>query len=156
MIFIFDAGGYYLCFNFLQNSIKREVREGIEHGLKDDELVLIRVPLDSGQDITWIRQGKEFRYKGEMFDVVKVKTVGEEIHYYCINDSKEQHLIAGFNHNTKKNNDKRMKYSFFFQYLPPPLTLFSDNRMVDFIYPCLVWQYKSNSPDIHSPPPRTV
>lgn len=156
MIFVFDAGGYYLWFSLLQNNIHIEVRQEIEKGLKDDELVLIKVPANSDQGIEWIKPGQEFRLNKEMYDVVRSATVGKEKYYYCLNDAKEKKLIAGFTSKSKKNSDKRIRYSFSFQYVPIQFNLNSNINIVNFIYPSFVWQYKSNTPDIHSPPPKTI
>jgi hypothetical protein len=59
----------------------------------------------------WTEGVKEFRYKNEMYDVVKSVTNKNKITYFCLRDNDEKNLNILFNELVKKNqdNDKKAK-----------------------------------------------
>ena len=140
----------------LRYNIQKEIRKEIKSGLKDDELTLIIESNDKKSDLQWIETGKEFRYKGEMFDVVRVKIKNEKKYYYCINDTKEKELIANFNkhHNSKKDNEKRIKRMLNNYYFPQHSFYLINTYVSDFVYVPFDFHNKSNVIDILSPPPK--
>jgi hypothetical protein len=154
-VFLFDLGGYYLLFCIWQNNTRKEIRQEIRNGLKEDDLSLIIVSINEVSGISWIESDKEFRYQGDMYDVVKIKIHNQKKYYYCIRDINEKQLIANYNknHSSKKETGKRIK-EFKYQYIPLKISL------TDLIYPVdlttneIAVLYKSNIIDIHSPPPK--
>ncbi|MCX6226116.1 MAG: hypothetical protein NTV01_15420 [Bacteroidia bacterium] len=158
LIFIFDIGGYYLWYSLLQKNIQRDVNREIEMGINDEDLSLIIVPVNNESGICWIKQDKEFRYQGDMYDVVKIKTIDKKKYYYCINDTREKQLVDNFNknNNSKKSAEKKIRQSFNYQYLPQPFGRKIYFKCTDCLYPAPVFLFKSNKAEIHSPPPRSV
>ena len=55
------------------------------------------ISLSGNKEIYWEEKGKEFMFKGEMYDVVKTKTVNGKVMLYCINDKKEKALVDNYN-----------------------------------------------------------
>ena len=155
VIFLFNIGGYYLWFSILQKGIQSEVRHEIGEGLKDENLALVIVPLNDQGGISWIEQGKEFSYKGEMYDVVRIEIKNQDKYFFCIKDIKEKQLIAGYykNHNSKKEADKKIKLAFNFQYFTQQFSLKIVVSKSDLDFPEMDLLYNSNFSDIHSPPP---
>jgi len=141
----------------MQKNIQKEIKKEIRSGLKDEELTLIIVSHNDESEIQWIKPQKEFRYKGEMFDVVRVKYKNEKKYYYCINDIKEKRLIAAFNknHKSKKGNEKRMKNRSNNQYFQSFLIKIKDNCSIHLYFVRCDIKYKSNIIDILSPPPKS-
>ena len=80
--------GFYLSFQIEQIRIKEEIKEKIISNLPENELVLIKIPSSDGKKITWVEDGKEFRYESNMFDVVKIKKGIDTTYYYCFCDVK--------------------------------------------------------------------
>jgi hypothetical protein len=101
MFFLFNIVGYYLLFSYLKISIQKEVQEEISRGLDEKDLTLITVREGDQSDICWIKPGKEFTYRGEMYDVVKIRVCNEKKFIYCLNDTREKKLITDFS----KNNE---------------------------------------------------
>jgi hypothetical protein len=158
IVFSLDIGGYFLWFNILQIQIQKNVSYEIENELKDRDLIHI-VFSDSNQaSFSWIKPDKEFLYKGEMYDVVKMRSVGQSVHYYCINDKREKQLIANFNksHNSKKDADKRLLRSFYFDFLFQQVALINCINYSEFHFPVFIIQYSSDNPETHSPPPKSA
>ncbi len=104
VIFLYGSGGYYYCFSFYQYSIKREIKQLIRKGINENELTEITVPYSGvTQTITerycgivWIKPAKEFKYHGQMFDVVKSSLKDGKKHFLCINDKKEKNSWQSF------------------------------------------------------------
>ena len=92
-----------------QSSQKDVIKEKILSQLKEEELQVIS--LTDNKEIFWEEKGEEFLYNGEMYDVVKTKTVNGKVMLYCINDKKEKALIDKYNLVTKNNSstDKKGK-----------------------------------------------
>ena len=155
-IFLFNIGGNYLWFSAAQYGIQQEIEKEIGDGSKDEDITLIIVAEKGEPGIAWIKPDKEFRFKGEMYDVVKIQIHDQKKYYYCLNDNKEKELIANFNKtsNTKKDSEKKLKqnfnYSLYLQRYPVTVNLYSINST----FPSIPVLYKSTFVDIHSPPPR--
>ena len=158
IVFLIDIGGYYLWFSILQKGIQSEVRHEIQEGLKDENLALVIVPLNDQSGISWIEQGKEFRFKGEMYDVVRIEIRNQDKYFFCIKDIKEKQLISIYykNHNSKKEADKKIKLAFNFQYFTQQFSLKTVVSKSELDFPEMDILYKSNLSDIHSPPPEMV
>lgn len=105
--------GYYFVLRHSQSVHKEVIKEKILSQLKDEELKIISLS-DDHQQIYWEENGKEFLFKGEMYDVVKTKSVNGKVMLYCINDKKEMALVDNYNLITKHNSssDKKGKNSF--------------------------------------------
>ena len=95
-----------------QTEQKESVKEKIFREIKDEELEIVSV--SNNQNIYWEEEGKEFLLNGQMYDVVKVRSVNGKMTLYCINDKKEKALIDNYNLVTKHNSspDKKGKNAF--------------------------------------------
>ncbi|PKP20036.1 MAG: hypothetical protein CVU05_09960 [Bacteroidetes bacterium HGW-Bacteroidetes-21] len=154
--FIFNSGGHYLWFLYLQNANQKDIKREIRKGLKDNELTLIVVPLNDESALQWEKPQKEFKYQGEMFDVVRSKIILQKKYYYCINDKKEKLLIANFNKNNNKRGDiqKRLKRTSITNFFSPIQNKLCCLKSTDRIFIGKISFYKSNNPKIPSPPPK--
>jgi len=157
-VFLFNIGGYYLWFSVLQHNLQQEIGQEIREGIKDKDLTLITVPLNDEAGISWIKPNKEFRYKGEMYDVVKIQVQHQKKLYYCMNDSKEKQLLADFNktHNTKKDSEKKLKRSFTYNFYFQQVTSVKNFSAIDIPFASIHILYKPGAIDIHSPPPKSA
>ena len=155
-IFLFNIGGYYLWFAVLQKNIKESVEKLIIKGLKEEALSIVTVPAKGETGIIWIKPGKEFRYRGEMYDVVYSTIKGQDKLYFCINDNKEKQLISAYHkaHNSKKDADKRIKSNLTDRYFPQELLLSNTDYPTDMEYPVKNISFSSTILKIPSPPPK--
>jgi hypothetical protein len=113
-------------------------------------------------DFKWIHS-HEFKYNGEMYDVVKKKEAGKQIFLYCINDTKEKELEREFENrvhsNSKDDKQRPTTNNYNFVSLSEPVQ--SEEIGIALVYECKFnyWHTDSyNSPhlEIPSPPPRIV
>lgn len=58
-------------------------------------LTQLHITADLKNEINWVEPGREFRYKGEMYDVVRTAPQDDgSIIYHCIADKEETHLYS--------------------------------------------------------------
>jgi hypothetical protein len=155
MFFLFNIGGYFIWFNIIKNKIQKEIRQEIRKGLSEKDLILITVAVNEESEICWIKPGKEFSYRGEMFDVVKIKTSSDKKFFYCINDSKEKKLISGFE-KAHESNQKARKLLGNFQYIfvIQPEPLLHINETSNHEYCIKSFDAPSNIEEVTVPPPK--
>ena len=110
LIFVlaYSQVGYYFVLRHSQSLQKEVIKEKILSQLKEEELKIISAS-DNHQQIYWEEEGKEFLFKGEMYDVVKTKIVNGKVMLYCINDKKERELVDNYNLITKHNSSSDKK-----------------------------------------------
>ncbi|MGI8582792.1 MAG: hypothetical protein ACR2KX_11365 [Chitinophagaceae bacterium] len=99
--------GYYFAMRRSQSMQKDVIKQQIFSKLKDVELDIISP--DDNQQIYWEDEGKEFLFKGQMYDVVKTKIINGKVVLYCLNDKKEKELIDNYNLITKHNSSSDKK-----------------------------------------------
>jgi hypothetical protein len=113
-------------------------------------------------DFRWIHS-REFKYNGDMYDIVTKEETDKQLIVYVINDTKEKKLEEEFekrvHKNSKEDKQRPASNNFYFVSLSEPVQteqpgITSVNELL-FSY----WwtdSYKSLHLDIHSPPPRLV
>ncbi len=116
--------------------------------------------LDNRIDFKWIHS-REFKYNGDMYDIVKKEESDQQLILYCINDTKEKKLEEEFEKRINSNsaNNKQRQNLNHSTTLSEPV----QEEQVKF-YPgtnCIFTFYLNSSyssihSEIPSPPPRLV
>lgn len=84
-----------MIFKFQQWQIRREVKHHLLSNLPESELVLIK---RSAETTTFrLFDSDEFRYGGDMYDVVRKEYHGNITWYYCYADTKETKILEKIN-----------------------------------------------------------
>lgn len=106
--FLFNLFGYFPLFKMAQHKIQKQIKTLLKKGVPKNELYVISVALNKVNELDWKKEGKEFRHKGAMYDIVKQETKGGFVFYYCVNDKQETQLFAHLEElvNQQINNDK--------------------------------------------------
>ena len=93
-LFLLNSCGYYFIFSYDQGILQDEMKRLIHAGYFKDqnEQVIITDP-SSDPDFKWVEKG-EFRYKGKLYDLISIEVKGTTFVFNCINDKKEEQLIA--------------------------------------------------------------
>ena len=157
LFFLFNIGGYYLWFSFVKSSIQKEIRREIRQGLAEKDLTLIIVPVNDESGICWIKAGKEFTFRGEMFDVVKIKISDNKKIYYCINDVKEKKLIARFSKCNESNQKARkLLVNFQYIYVIQPESYFHINETSNHDFGIKSFEAASIFEEVTIPPPKSI
>jgi len=116
--------------------------------------------LEGKTDFRWIHS-REFKYNGDMYDIVTKEETAEQLIVYCINDTKEKKLEEEFEKKVQKNSfeDKQhpTTHNYNFVSLSEPVRSEQIASTVEcdsvFNY-WLTELYQSLHLDILSPPPR--
>ena len=118
--------------------------------------------LEQKIDFRWIHS-REFKYNGEMYDVVKKIEDDKQVFLYCINDEREKRLEKEFEkvvqNNSTENKQRPVKYNHFNILLSEPVK--SEQNSIALVYKCefnysRTDSYNSPHLEIPSPPPRLV
>jgi hypothetical protein len=72
--------------------MKGMIRNGSFHGLYEEIIVLNPA---TNRDFKMLDKD-EIRYRGKMYDVISSKTSGTSVVFRCINDTKEEQLLARY------------------------------------------------------------
>jgi hypothetical protein len=87
----------YSAFKLRQQKIHKSIKRQIKKGASNRDLVLLKVSFSlektPSSDFQRIHS-KEFRYKGEMYDIVEQETRNDTTFYLCIWDKEETALFA--------------------------------------------------------------
>jgi hypothetical protein len=139
---------------------------GMQQAEKPSEEEMIEMLLFNKEDILegkidfrWIHS-REFKYNGDMYDIVKKEENDKQLIAYCINDTKEKKLEEEFEKKVHKNSTDDKHFPTIIKYnisISEPVQ--SENVRItlacesQFNY-WLTELYQSLHLDILSPPPR--
>ncbi len=105
--FVFNVCGHLLLYEAFKYSLKNNAKEKINSGTHSSKYVLfVFANAEMKKEIPDLifLSGKEFSYKGEMFDVVSRVNKNDSTYFYCLPDKDEDRLNLAFNTSTKENN----------------------------------------------------
>lgn len=158
LVFFHSIVGFHLSFLVEQWRIKEEIKEKMIRNLPDSELAILKIHAIDSRKIKWVEDFREFKYEGNMFDVVKIKKEADITYYYCYHDSRESRLMANLdklvrdqsNHSQSRTIQKKqvvnyLAYEVFHEISLPESTIQYYN---------LTSGYKFHFCDILIPPPR--
>ena len=164
-LILFNLLGYYFVFKCDQIRVKTEMKAMIRSGsFRDYEEITILNPA-TNRDFKMLDKG-EIRYRGKLYDVISTRISGTSVIFRCINDTKEEQLLAryekystwvtGMNLPERSKNSQAMlhhiiKHALLNKYsVQPPST----SSVVLFFEP--VQDLNSIAIQPFSPPPRFV
>jgi len=139
-VFIFNLMGYWGVFFTIKYQIEDEIKSMIKQNVFNQQLYTFKLPIkfhkNATSGITWVKENKEFRYKNQMYDVVKRKFTRDSVYYYCINDKKEEKLFTSLyefvgknvcndvNHNKNfQHTIRKLLNNYFFEDFPDQVYL---------------------------------
>jgi hypothetical protein len=92
LIFWISTIGYFHIFKLIQADIRHGIKCRLEQGIPENDL--IKVSFTGKEKPDWVREGREFRVEGKIYDVVKSDAEEGKTTYYCLYDKKESRLVA--------------------------------------------------------------
>ncbi len=91
--------GDLLVFSIVRADIRRNIQKKIKAEIPGASLTLIKISnANQPKDFTFTEAGREFRYRGQMYDIVHTEVKDDTTYYKCIHDEKETVLYANLNH----------------------------------------------------------
>lgn len=117
--------------------------------------------LEGKIDFRWIHS-REFKYNGDMYDIVKKEENDKQLIVYCINDTKEKKLEEEFEKKVHKNSTDDKHFPSIIKYnisISEPVQSEQIANTIECDSVFSYWwtdSYKSLFLDTPSPPPRLV
>lgn len=107
-VFLLNLFAFTLWFQTSRYLIRREMVQKIKDHPDPSEVNILLVTSENMGRLKWTNDKKEFEYKGEMYDVIKITSTGDKIKIYCLNDALEEHLLSIYkaHHQSRKKKDK--------------------------------------------------
>jgi len=125
-------------------------------------LIFNKEDIEKGRiDFRWIHS-REFKYNGDMYDIVTKEVTDEQLIVYVINDTKEKKLEEEFEKRVHRNSTENKNLPTIVKYsssISEPVFSNQINFILDYqsAFDCRLNDlYKSLYFDIPSPPPRLV
>lgn len=98
--------GYFFYYNYELTIVKKEVKKNLlSSGLGNKLLQQIDYSVNHGE-IQWEEPGREFYFKGQMYDVVYISKKNGHYLIHCISDKKETALKKTVNNLAQQNSSK--------------------------------------------------
>lgn len=167
-ILLYSTCGYFAVYSGMQYAVKKEVKRKLKLTVPKSELHLLKITKqfenEASIDIFERIHEGEFRYYGEMYDIVYKESRGDTTYYHCIKDDEEKLLFAGLsnaihiyigqNPHQQKKQDKLLQ-TLSKEYLAPEKYLIQPKKLfVSNYISSKSAHYKSRMPEISSPPPQ--
>jgi hypothetical protein len=161
LVLLYSVLGFYLNFKIEQFWIKEEIEQRIIKHLPEKDLTLIKISSANSEKIHWTEESSEFRYDGEMYDVVKTRSANDTTYYYCYNDEKESKLMTCVDKLVKEQTtgnsksrtvQKKQVITYFFQQVLH--TQFINEKSISYLdfSSC----YKPVIKEVLSPPAQSI
>lgn len=114
-LFLFNTFGYYIVFSYTRHIVRSEMRSLAKAGYFKESGLTIKIT-DPLRDPAFKRLNRnEFIYDGALYDIISECVSGNTVTFYCINDKKEEKLIAQFHHcldlTVCQNNTAKAKHA---------------------------------------------
>lgn len=166
LLILFHSEFYLIMFKGLEVKYKREIKQQIKNGISEENLVIFtfgkNIVNEQSENFRWMKKN-EFRYKGEMYDIIKTEYKGDSIVYHVFHDLKEsalfsnldKHILDYLSSNREKGNELLSLTKNFCKYYLTPFT--NNTQTINPKAENLNAQYSQNiillSPRIFDPPP---
>jgi hypothetical protein len=116
--------GYHLIFNHQLSAVKSEMKAFLKSQKDYKDVVQLSLNEKESKQVYWENEN-EFRYNGEMYDVIEKKIKGNQIVIRCIPDKKETALLNEY----QKNNKSKSSNLTLLQLITAPYVLPVDHSM---------------------------
>lgn len=95
--------GYHLVFHVQLSAVKSEMRTFLLNQKDHKDLIELSFTNEESKQLEW-EEETEFKYEGEMYDLIEKKMKADQVVLRCIADRKETALLQEYQKNTKRNN----------------------------------------------------
>lgn len=94
LLILFQSTGLFLTHSLQVSMVRYEMKQRIKAGVPEEQRVVLKITpeVEASEDFEWFHS-KEFRFKGEMYDILSREQHGDTTWYTCIHDVKESGLF---------------------------------------------------------------
>lgn len=114
---------YFAILQWEKEEVRHEVKEKIIEGMDRDELELLTFTKKESKNLYW-EHSKEFKYQGEMYDIVERRTTQDSVYFWCWWDREESrlnqkltNLVSGKVHSSPEQKNNQKRYFQFVEHL---------------------------------------
>ena len=153
---LFLSSGYELYLVLFREVIRSEVFREIKQELFPAGFTHLTLPAEQMAAVEWLRAGREFRYHGRLYDVVRIRKEKKVTHIYCRADEREEGILRKLSEHQKKKKKeaafvKKVLTDKFFPVHSLSLLPAGSER---HLFPFRENLYRSRTTAPHAPPPR--
>ncbi len=134
-VILFNSAGYYLLFELHKYQIKKEMKAIIQSNPANFTILKID-DVENDKEFRWVHK-KEFRYKGSMYDIVRMKKNGNTTVFICIHDTRESKLFAGLQRETENKRHVALLDQVVLFFSPYPVFQITTAQMAELIFPVI-------------------
>jgi hypothetical protein len=155
-VFLFNLAAFPVWFHISRYMIREDMEHEIGEHPDDSKLDILVMDKEDFDNLHWTRAHKEFEYKGNMYDVITVKSSGNKKKIYCLNDAKEKQLMVQYrtHQRTRKKSKQVLNKTEFNKYFPAEHHFFANALVSEMDYSEHVLQLVSNIISPPAPPPK--
>jgi hypothetical protein len=152
VIFVFNSMGYFFIFELNKLMIKREI---IRHIQKDTSafIVLMVANVDDNPDFRRT-DDHEIEFRGNLYDVILEKCNQGTTTFYCLHDTNEENLLAGFSRIYKNKLILALLDHLVRPAVTQPCVMTKPVTSEAYAYPFLISHLRSVNLSILTPPPK--
>lgn len=162
-LFIYNSMGYMLVYSAMLSMRKQQAFAEIAR-LKKQPLIAFTFAKTDKSKLESKKNRLEIKHNGCMYDVVRTQVSGDNITYYCIRDTKEEHLLDQLNLLSKSNGDNNPLQKSASLIIDQVIKTALMNTPFQFSHYSTIFRYHSKiiptyySPDmaIPAPPPQSL
>lgn len=141
-------GGYYAYLMIERENIREKIEREITQSIPKSALKCIIANPKNSAKIEWRRSEKEFKFEGELYDIVSVEIHNGTAYYFCVNDKTETLLEAKID-NLLEHQADHLPFSdhskHFLTLLLEPITI---HQIPYYFFNYFAAEYQSNFPQI--------
>lgn len=159
-LLLLNLFGFFFIFSFQQNEIQEKVQASF-HQSANHHLEILSFSKNDFEKIIWLKEGKEFRLNGKLYDVSRIETSNSTVKLFVEEDSMETKLVDNFVALFTSQNDKPINSSPIKIPLQHFMQEFTCNTLTIILHPSFYFvslmekksSFSSITPIGQSPPP---
>lgn len=102
-IMLYNIAGYYAVYNVLNIQVKKHVWKLQKGQIPDADLLAFSPDISADADFEWVKE-HEFRYRGNLYDIIRKTDTTDGAVWYCIQDEREQEMLTHLKQQVHQNN----------------------------------------------------
>lgn len=118
LVFVFSFASPFLTFKARQYQVRKEIKHRIKNGVPEKELTCFSLSdVLNDKSFGWEKEGKEFNFKGKLYDIVRKELCQGKSVLKCIDDTQEKCLFTDLENmvtQTQSKDKNQISYSLFF------------------------------------------
>ena len=157
LLFVFNLLAYFPFYLMRRAEIKREMKQYVKSEKYKNQLTVLTFNKKAYSTLEWEDGGKEFKYLGNMYDLVSKELNSDNVTIYCIQDKQEGKLLAFLSKQSQENsNDASTKQGAKRIFKMHSVVLLSVANIVSQVQTLLeenTFNYFSSIPSLSTSPP---